>query len=436
MLEFIRQKSASTAVLFIFGIIILVFVFWGFNPGGPSATNNAVAIVNGNEVSARAYESLYKRELERVRSQVGVALTDEILESLNLRQRTLDMLINDILIIGEAKNRGFEASDKDVQAQILSNPVFQRDGVFNEEHYFQLLDQNRLKSGEYEAGLKDGLSAQKMLRSIIDGVAFTDDELWAEYEMANGKYTYNYIAFEPAAFIDNSAAPEEELKKFYDKNSSRFTVPTEVKLFYARAGFRAMGKKITVPDEEIEIYYKNNSYDFFREKEVKASHILIKPVKGDMEGARVKADGILKRLRAGESFAKLAGEYSQDKGSAKKGGNLGFFGLGSMVKQFEDSAFSLKKGEMSGLVKTSFGYHIIKVVDIEEEGIKPLAVVRGDIRDILIEAQAVFAATDSIEGLREAFESSTNLVELERPSVTRGLRPRRRTLSQRAEPGG
>lgn len=421
MLDFIRQKSTSTVVLFIFGIIILVFVFWGFNPGGPSSTKNAVAIVNGHEISAGAYENLYKRELDRVRSQVGTVLTDEIIETLNLRQRALDMLINDILIIEEAKSRGFEASDKDVQELILSNPVFQRDGVFNKDYYFQLLDQNRLKSAEYEAGIKDGLSAQKMLKSIIDGVAFTDDELWKEYETANGKYTYDFVAFDPAGFISDSEPAEEELKKYYDKNSFRFTVPTKVKLFYARAGFRAMGKKITIADEDIKRYYEANSYDFFREKEVRASHILIKPVKGDVAGAQIKAEGILKRFKAGENFAKLAREYSEDRGSAKKGGDLGFFGLGTMLEQFEDTAFSLKKNETSGLVKTVYGFHIIKVVDIKEEGVKPLSEVRDDIRAILIKAQAVFAATDSIESLRELFEGNGNIAELEKAVSDAGL---------------
>lgn len=421
MLDFIRQKSTSTVVLFIFGIIILVFVFWGFNPGNRSSTQGTVAMVNDREVSVEAYENLYKRELDRVRSQVGSALTDDILETLNLRQRALDMLINDILIVDEAREKGLEATDKDVQEVILANPAFQRDGVFNKDYYFQLLDQNRLKSTEYEAGLKEGLTAQKMLRSIIDGVAFTDDELWKEYETASGKYTFDYVAFDPSGFPGDPEPPEEELKKYYDKNSFRFTVPTEVKLFYARAGFKAMGTKITIPDEDIKKYYEENTYDFFREKEVRASHILIKPVKGDVDGAQIKADGILKRLKAGESFAKLAKEYSDDLGSATKGGDLGFFGYGSMVRQFEDSAFSLKKSETSGLVKTTFGFHIIKVVDIKEEGIKPLTEVRGDIKAILLKAQAVFAATDSIEGLREAFEGEASIGELEKAVGDAGL---------------
>lgn len=436
MLDFIRQKSTSTVVLFIFGIIILVFVFWGFNPGKRSSTQGAVATVNGQEISAGAYENLYKRELDRVRSQVGSALTDEIIESLNLRQRALDMLINDILIVEEARSLGIEASDKDVQELILANPVFQKDGVFNKDYYLQLLEQNRLKSAEYEAGLREGLTAQKMWSRVVEGVALTDDELWKEYETANGKYTFDYVAFDPAGFIDGSEPTEEELKKYYDKNSFRFTVPTEVKLFYARAGFKALGTKITIPDEDIKKYYEANTYDFFREKEVRASHILIRPVKEDEEGARVKAEGILERLKAGESFAKLAKEHSNDPGSASKGGDLGFFGLGSMVKQFEDTAFSLKKSEVSGLVKTSFGFHIIKVVDIKEEGIKPLTEVRGDIKAILLKAQAVFVATDSIESLREAFEGGGSLAELEKAAQDAGLEAVTTGLISEAGVGG
>ncbi len=422
MLEFIRQKCTSTAVLFIFGIIILVFVFWGFDPGGnSSSTRGVVATVNGREISAGTYENLYKRELDRVSSQVGVALTDEMLESMNLRQRTLRLLINDILIIDEASNLGLLATDEDVQQLILENPAFQKDGVFNKDYYFQLLEQNRLKSAEYEASLREGLTAQKMMRSIKDGVSFTDDELWKEYETANGKYTYDYAVFDPARFLPDSEPPQEELKKFYDKFSSRFMVPTQVKLFYAKAGFRALGKKIAIPEADIKKYYEANSYDFFRKDEVRASHILIKPVKGDVDGAKTKAEGILKRLKAGESFAKLAREHSDDRGSAKKGGDLGFFGYGSMVEQFEDAAFSLKNNEMSGLVKTSFGFHIIKVYDIKEEGIKPLSEVTEEIKAILIKAQAVFVATDSIEGLREVFEGTDNHAELEKAVGDAGL---------------
>jgi peptidyl-prolyl cis-trans isomerase D len=328
--------------------------------------------------------------------------------------------------VAEARANGKEATDEEVQEQILSNPVFHKDGLFNKNYYFEILRQNRLNSVEYEAGLRASITAQNMWSSVVEGVTLTDDELWKEFELANSSFTFDYAAFDPANFIDNSEPPQEELKKFYDKNSFDFTVPTEIKAFYVKAGFKDMGEKIEIPEEDILKYYEENSYDYLTEKEVRASHILISFEKGDeagAAGAEEKAASILARLKAGESFAKLAKESSNDPGSAAKGGDLGFFGLGTMVTQFEDAAFSLNKGELSGLVKTSFGYHIIKVTDIKEEGVKALSKVRGKIKAILLKAQAVFAATDAVEGLKLAFEGDGDIEELEKAVTDAGLAP-------------
>jgi peptidyl-prolyl cis-trans isomerase D len=407
MLDFIRRKSASTVVLFIFGIIILVFVFWGFNPGQKGSRQGAIATVNGVDISNKSYQNLYKRELEKIKEQAQGALTDEILENLQLDQRVLNMLINDVLIIEEAERQGIEATNEDVQAQILANPAFQKDGVFNKEFYLELLRQNRLNPIDYEASLRQNITAQKMWNGVVSSVTFTDEELWEKFSEANAEYSFDYVEFAPEKFMDNGVISEDLLKKFYEENKASFPVATTVKVFYARAGFDQLGKSINIADDDIKKYYEANTYDYLREAEVRARHILIKG-----EGAEKKAGDILARIKGGESFSVLAKKYSEDRGSAAKGGDLGFFGPGTMVKQFENVAFSLKEGEVSDLVKTSFGYHIIKTEEVREEGARPLSEVRGEIKSILIKAQAAFAARDSIESLHAAFTEKDDVEEL------------------------
>ncbi len=409
MLDFIRRKSASTVVMFIFGIIILVFVFWGFNPGKRGAGNRVVAKVNGMDISTELYENLYKRELNKIKEQQGGVITEDMLESLQLDQRVLNMLINDVLIIDEAKSTGIKASNEEVQAKIFADPNLREEGrPFNKKFYLELLKRNRINPLEYEEGIREKLTAQKMLNSIAADVRFTDDELWEKYAEANSSFSYDYAEFNPKKFMDTGAVTEETLKKYYEENKTAFPVATAIKAFYARAGFKALGTQIKINDDDIKRYYEANTYDYLREAEVHASHILIKG-----EGALKKAEEILARIKAGESFSALARAHSEDRGSASKGGDLGFFGPGTMHKEFEKAAFTLGAGEVSEPVRTPFGYHIIKVVEITEEGVKALAEVSSDIRAILLKAQAVFAAMDSIESLQEAFAEKDDIKELE-----------------------
>ena len=412
MLEYIRKKSTSTVVLFIFGIIILVFVFWGMNPGGQGSGQGVVATVNGRDIEAKAYENLYKRELEKIKEQARGALTDDVLESLQLDQRVLNMLINDVLIVDEARSQGIEATDADIQANILANPAFFKDGAFDKEFYLELLRRNRLNPLEYEESLRENLTAQKMWKDVVAAVTYADSELWEKYSEANAAFSYDYVEFKPEKFKEQGTIPEVALKKFYEENKISFPVATAIRAFYARAGFKALGTQIKISKEDIKKYYEANTYDYLTEMQVRASHILIKGAGDDAEG-KLKAEDIFVRLKAGESFAKLAKENSEDLGSASKGGDLGFFGPGTMVKQFEEAAFSLNVNEISEPIKTSFGYHIIKVAEIKEEGTRPLSEVTDDIREILLKAESAFVARDSIESLEGAFAEKDDIKELE-----------------------
>jgi peptidyl-prolyl cis-trans isomerase D len=430
MLEGIRKKTKSVYILLIFGAIIVVFIFWGGGTGGDkSAGGSIVAIVNNESIPLKDYLDVYKRQVEYYRNTFKDEYTDEMARSLNLRGMALNIVVNRALAIQDAKAKGVGASDKEVQAYISEMPAFSVDGRFNREQYFNILDANRIDPAVFERSIGYDMVADKMKERIISGITVTDAEVRDAYFKENRRIELEYITVDSARFEDKVEITDDEAREYLAKNSSEFVVDLKIKASYAHVGFGGFEARAEVSEEEILEYYERNQLQFEKPAEVRVRHILLRPdykgpdkAKAD-SAARSKAEEVLGKIKGGEKFEALALRFSQDRGSASAGGDLGWFARGVMLKSFEDAAFSLDPGEVSGVVKTEFGYHIIKMRERREAGRVPLKEVSDSIKARLKGEKGRAQAETLISGLQGPFIGAKSEEELativgELPGVT------------------
>jgi peptidyl-prolyl cis-trans isomerase D len=432
MLDVMRQRGKSIVVIAIFAIIILVFIFWGVGPmkGG---SGRAVAVVNGEEITIEAYKDAYERQIDYLREALKDQFSEEAVEEMNVKERTVNILINNMLIVSAAEDAGVKVTDDDVQKIILGVPAFKKGGAFDKETYVAVLKQNRIAPAEFEENVKRDIIIEKMQELQTRGITVTDEDAWATFSGDNRAVSLEYAFINPRDFASTVEVTDDEAKKFYDEHGNKFSVPTKVKAFFVKVAPDASGKDVSVTDADVKGYYEANKAEFAIEEAVNASHILIRPA-GSAE-ARAKAEGLLQRIKKGESFESLARKHSED-GSAAKGGSLGWFVRERMVAPFADAAFSLKKGAVSGVVETEFGYHIIKVHDRKEGGPQPLEAVKGDIKKTLALNQSVFLAREKAASLSKPFEDARTAAELEKAASSAGLKGTLTGLFSEAEADG
>ena len=432
MLDFLRKKRQSLFIILIFFVIIIGFVFWGVGPTGTKkgAAPEVVARVDGVPITATEYANLYRRQLDYYRDVFKDRLTDDLLERLNLRQRTLDALIDRLLILNEASRQKVRVGKEEVQKRIMSLPIFQKDGAFDKELYFTILQRNRIKPADFEKSVEQELLIEKMRDTIIRDIAVSDEEVRRAFTRENRLVAFDYIRIDPKAFLAQVKVDDDEARDFFRKNGERFMVPTRLKAFLAYVDKDGFVDEVEVPEEELRSYYERHISDYREPKQVRARHILIRPERSienreeALKAAKEKAEAILKRLKAGEDFAELAREFSQDPGSASKGGDLGYFGRGTVVQPFEEAAFALEKGQLSDLVETEYGFHIIRVDDIRGGKTTPFEEARKEIEMILKRERSQEEARKRMVAFRRLFEEGASLETLEKEASGRGIRTR------------
>ena len=292
---------------------------------------------------------------------------------------------------------GLEVTKKEIQNKILAYPAFQFKGRFDEALYRSLLQQNRMKPEEFEAEISRQLLREKVEQFLTTLLPVTDNEVLDQYTYAQEKVKIGYVHFQPDKMKKAVELDPAGLETFFKDHKEDYRVPEKIKIAYIVIDPETFKESATPTDQQITEYYEDNLDKFRQEKEVKARHILFKLSKDASEEeekkVKEKALSVLKMAREGKDFATLAKEYSEGP-TKEKGGELGWFSRGRMVKPFEDAAFKMKKGEISDLVKTSFGYHIILVEDIKEAHTKTLDEARKQIIDILTKITATDLAQE------------------------------------------
>lgn len=369
MLTVFREHAGSWIIKIALFAIIVVFIFWG-GYSYRSMRASRLARVGDVYVTYADYNQAYDRLLDMYRRQFGNQFNQELLERFNLKQQALDLIIDRVLITQAARALGLNAGLEDVQNEILSFPAFQVDGRFNRNRYVAVLQQNRMTPQAFEQQLALDLTLRRVEAFVKGQAVVGEAEVAADVQYRFGRVQVAYAQFDPKNFQDKVAIDDTQVAGFFEKNADRYKEPEKRIIAYVPFVLDDFLGEVSVTDDEIRSYYEDHLEQFHQEKQVKARHILFRlgaeASEDEVKKTETAARSVLEKARKGEDFAALAKAHSQD-GSAQAGGDLGWFTKDQMVPTFADAAFGLKVGEVSDLVRTPFGFHIIKVEDVRPE---------------------------------------------------------------------
>jgi len=399
------------------GLVCVAFVLFYIpdflrGTGADAASGDTVARVNGREISGADFRRTYQAQLQAYRSAYGGNMSDQLLKQLGIEQQILQQMVDERAALAEAERLGIKVSDEEVRQRIFAMPAFQENGAFiGEARYQQLLRMQRppMVASEFEDNVRRGLAVEKLRGSLTDWLSVNDKDLEQEYRRRNDKVKLAVVSFTADSFRTQVNASDAEVTSYFDAHKNDFKIPEKRKIRYLLIDVEALRAKTIIPAADIEREYNNNSEQYTTPEQVRASHILLKTEGKDDAAVKARAEELLKQAKAGADFAELAKKNSEDEASAKNGGDLDYFGRGRMVPEFDQAVFAMEPGQISDLVKTQYGYHIIKLVDKKNATTRPLAEVRQQLTDQLAYQRAQAQAADLAQNLEKQISKPADL---------------------------
>jgi peptidyl-prolyl cis-trans isomerase D len=395
--------------------------------GGPG--QGVVAKVSGEPVTAldvqREARIMLRQQFPR-----GGAQTEMLLPYFS--ERAAQTLISRKALVAEAQRMGLRVTDEEARDELQQGmyaATFFPGGKFvGQQQYENILQNADLSVTTFEQGLRDQILLDKLRNLITGSVLVTDSDVRLQFAKQNTKVKFDYAVLRKDDLLKQINPNEAELKAFYERNKATYnnSIPEKRKIRYVVLDSGKIEAGVSVSREDLQGYYDQHRDDYRVPEQVNVSHILIKtPLPGadgkvdpkGVEEARKKADDVLKQLKAGGNFGELAKKYSEDPGSGKNGGSLGWIGKGRTVPEFEQSAFSLAKGQTSGLVQSSYGFHIIRLDDKQAAHVKSLDEVKDQIEGSIRQQKAAQAAANQVNGLLSQARSSG----LDKAAAAKGL---------------
>ncbi|MDZ4251499.1 MAG: SurA N-terminal domain-containing protein [Sulfuritalea sp.] len=383
MLDIIRNNKKITQGFL--ALITLLFAFWGVDSFVRNADVNAnIASVGGRKITQQELQSAMREQQDRMRSQLGTKVDPALFETPQMRRAVLDSLITQRLLAEQARTARLAVGDEQLVQFIAGVPSLQENGKFSNERYEALVAAQGMSKEMFEARLRQDMAMQQLMLPVteagITGRAAAGRWLATQLE----RREVGELLLLPEAYSSQVKLVPDAVQQYYEANRKQFELPEQVRAEFLSLSQEALTAQAVVGDEEVKAYYQSHADRYKAAETRRASHILISAGKdapdAEVKAAKAKADELLAQLRKTPGdFAKLARQSSQDPGSAAKGGDLDWFGRGAMVKAFEDTAFSLKEGQTSEVVRSDFGYHIIRVTGVRPERVKPLEEVRAEI---------------------------------------------------------
>lgn len=416
MLTQLRDGVRNSKVLkFVFvGIISVPFVFVGVGTYFGGGADVDAATVNGEAIPTVRFEQANYQQQQRMRQMFGGQLPAELLNTRGMREDVLEALVNEQLMLQRSLAGNYTASDLELAKAVQSDPNFQVDGKFDRERYAEILSVNRSSPLIYEETLR----RQLVLQQLFQAISSSDFELTGEKArnaaLARQEREVSQAQISLADIRATLSVADTEIQARYDANPDDYMRPEQYRISFIELDVNTLRDKVELDDVTVEQEYERRIGEFGRPEKRSASHILLAvdedASESDVESARTRAEAIRDRISAGEDFATVAGAESDDIGSAESGGSLGEFERGVMTSAFDDAAFSLGEGEVSDVVRTEFGFHIIKLDAIIESTAAPLAEVRDQIEGDLRQQLASELFADQRETLSaESFENPNSL---------------------------
>ena len=377
----------SLAVVVLTFVLLYIPDFVQTTPTGTGfGPREVIAEVNGRTLTAGDFQQRYLAQLQSYRTQFGAGINDQLLRQLGIDQQILSQMIEEQVGLIAAEQNGIAVSDDELAQQIFSIPGLQENGRFiGEQRYEQLLLSQTppMTKAQFEESLRRNMVLDKLRATLTDWMAVADADVEREYRQRNEKVKLQVVALTADRFRSGVTATDAEVASYFDSHKAEYRIGEQRKIKYVLLDRDQARLKVTVPDTDIQRYYNDNIQQYQTPEQVRASHILLQTAGKDEATVRKQAEAILQQVKSGADFAELAKKVSEDEGTKANGGDLDYFSRGRMVPEFETVAFTLQPGQVSDLVKSQFGFHIIKVVDKRPASTRTLDEVRAQIQEQL-----------------------------------------------------
>jgi peptidyl-prolyl cis-trans isomerase D len=417
-------------------VIICISMAWYVVPGGSGSSvlgsgpaQGVVATVSGQDITASDVQRQAKQMLNQ-QFPKGGAQASMLMPY--FAKRAAENLISEKVLLTQARNMGLKATDDDLREYMhrgqLGQILFPAGVFIGQQEYENFVASNNLTVPQFEQLVKEDILLNKLRDLIASSATVTDAAVRKQFDKQNTKVKFNYAVIKKDDIIKSIHPAEAELKAFYERNKNSYvnSIPERRQLKYIVVDNARLLSQTQVTQSELQSYYQDHRDQYLVPEQVNVRHILIKtPLPGTdgkvdpkgVDAARAKADDVLKQVKSGGNFAELAKKYSDDPGSAKNGGSLGWIGKGRTVPEFEKAAFSLPKGGTSDLVQSSYGFHIIHVDDKQDAHAKSLDEVKSQIEPLIKQQKAAQASQGEVEQLLTAARSNG----LEKAAASKGL---------------
>ncbi|OGP78450.1 MAG: hypothetical protein A2V86_10610 [Deltaproteobacteria bacterium RBG_16_49_23] len=429
MLTMLRKHATSWMLKGLLLLVAVTFISWGGYSFFREKKYDFAARVNGAVIHIKDYQETLQGVMKRYRDAMGPAFTEKMIEELRIRENVLEELISRALILQEAERLSLYVSDGELRRAIEAIPSFQVDGQFDSRLYERFLRLNRMGAEDFERMQRENLLYSKVVSLIrLNGGKVSEEEALESYLFENEKVNLHFVKISPDSFRGQVSANEAEAKDYYQNQQEEFRIPTYLQVQYLAFRPSDIELKIQISPEEMKRYYDQRKESFKVPKQVRAREILIKADPQDpperVEEKRKKAEEILGKARKTKDFASLAKQVSES-GNAQKGGDLGWLQKGNIEESFEGPLFSLKSGDLTGVLRGAGGFYIFKAEDVTGEKQKTFEEVKDQIHQALkkekAKAEASRRADDAFYSLFRSRDIEKFAREKDVPIKTTGL---------------
>jgi peptidyl-prolyl cis-trans isomerase D len=402
-------------------IVILAFVILyvpALTDRGQGTPAETLVDVGGLKVSLGEYQRAYNRQKQYYSQLYQGRLDENMIRQLGLEGQVLETLVSERLVELEAKRLGIAVSDEAVARAIATSPDFQDAGKFiGKDEIRRRLELAGMSEDDLELSLRQRIERESLEGLIGAGVQVSDAEVEREFRKRTEQLRLEYVQVDSARYKAAVAPTDDEVKARFEAKRDSYKIPEKRVLSYVLLDRPTLQPQVAVTDRELEVFYNDHREDYRQQEEACASHILVKVKQGDAAAGHTDADAkalaekALDQLKAGADFATLAKKVSEDTGSAAQGGDLGCFQPGRMVPEFDNAVFALEPGATSELVKTQFGYHVIRLVSKKDATVQPFAEVKERIRASLLDRKVVELGEQKAQALADALAHKKTLEE-------------------------
>lgn len=408
MLSSIKNKTKGWVAYLIVGLITVPFALFGVNEYFTGASNIVVASIDDDEISKEEFLAEFNPQKRRLQQKLAEKYDTDF--DTVLKQSIVNQMIDKRLLNQLAEDMSHATSGSELNAIIQTNDLFQEQGRFSLEKYKNLLRLNGYTAAEYESVRSKELTQNQIKYNLLDSAFMLPSQLERLQNLNDQQREFAYIKLNADDYTAKVNVNEKSIEDYFNNQKESFFAPEQAKIEFVELSLAQVAKTIKVTEDELFNFYEDEQARFTTEEERQAQHILL--------ATEETANKVLGLLNQGGDFSKLAAQYSQDTGSKDTGGDLGLFGRGVMVGAFEESAFSMQEGDLSGLVKSEFGYHIIKLNKIQAGIVKSFDSVKSELTQLYTESQA----QKDLYNLREQLANLSYEANLEEVSSQMSLK--------------